>query len=44
MKKYKVIINEEFTIEAEDESLAVWNVLEGLDLGSITPDIEEIKE
>tara|TARA_R110002167_G_scaffold131338_1_gene315113 strand:- start:517 stop:651 length:135 start_codon:yes stop_codon:yes gene_type:complete len=44
MKKYKVTIKEEFTVEAEDEASAVWDALEGLDLGSITPDIEEIKE
>ena len=41
--KYKVVIHEEFVVEAEDETSAIWDALEGLDLGSIAPEVEEIK-
>ena len=43
MTKYKVTINEEFIVNAEDEETAVWEILEGLDLGNLRPDVEEVK-
>ena len=42
MPKYKVTINEEFIVNAEDEETAVWEILEGLDLGNLRPDVEEV--
>ena len=44
MKKYKVIINEEFIIEAENEDDAIFNAVDSFDFGSIRPDVEEIEE
>ena len=44
MPKYKVIIEEEITIEAEDENDAVFQALEGFDFGNIKPYVEEIEE
>jgi hypothetical protein len=44
MKKYKVTIEEEITIEAEDENDAVFQALDGFDFGNIKPYVEEIEE
>ena len=44
MPKYKVTIEEEITIEAEDENDAVFQALEGFDFGNIKPYVEEIEE
>jgi hypothetical protein len=43
MKKYKVIINKEFTVEAENEDDAIFEAVDCFDFGSIKPDVEEIK-
>jgi hypothetical protein len=44
MPKYKVTIEEEITIEAEDEGDAVFQALEGFDFGNLKPYVEEIEE
>ena len=44
MPKYKVTIEEEITIQAEDENDAVFQALEGFDFGNIKPYVEEIEE
>jgi hypothetical protein len=44
MKKYKVTLHEEFYVKAEDEEAAAWNALEGLDIGSVKYEVEEIEE
>ena len=44
MPKYKVIIEEEIIIEAEDESDATFQALEGFDFGNLRPYVEEIEE
>jgi hypothetical protein len=42
-KKYKIIINEEFIVEAENEDDAICDAVDSFDFGSIKPDVEEIK-
>ena len=44
MKKYKIIIHEEFTVEAENEDDAIFDAVDSFDFGSIRPDVEEIEE
>ena len=44
MPKYKVTIEEEITIEAEDENDAVFQALDGFDFGNVKPYVEEIEE
>ena len=44
MPKYKVTIEEEFTIEAENEDDAVFQALDGFDFGNVKPYVEEIEE
>ena len=44
MPKYKITIEEEFTIEAENEDDAVFQALDGFDFGNIKPYVEEIEE
>jgi hypothetical protein len=33
-----------YYVKAEDEEAAAWNALEGLDIGSVKYEVEEIKE
>jgi hypothetical protein len=44
MPKYKITIEEEFTIEAENEDDAVFQALDGFDFGNVKPYVEEIEE
>ena len=44
MKMYKVTLHDEFYVKAGDEEAAAWNALEGLDIGSVKYEVEEIKE
>ena len=44
MKMYKVTLYDEFYVKAEDEEAAAWNALEGLDIGSVKYEVEEIEE
>jgi hypothetical protein len=42
-KKYKVIINEEFIVEADNEDDAINDAVDSFDFRSIRCDVEEIK-